>query len=699
MSPLPVPKPSTAGEGKVAIIKTVVSFANLRDGPGVEYTDIGDILNQSQVTYYPDSLTDTGWIWVEQYQAAGWMSTTVVEFEDLVVTPPPDYPETPYDGQIGIWHWKGQSIPENTLQEIAVNLKGLAPNVKQIWVKVGDGNTWQGEFDDSLMAVNGPDDVDAWVRVLGQHGLEFHAWTVPKGEDIDGEADIIIQTAQRPGVKSLILDVEPFEHYWQTGKDPIRPLMLKVRQALGGAFHIGLSVDPRRQHYDRIYPEEWFPFVNSVHPMCYWKSFQRPVSDVIEEAYRVWGNYGRAIIPILQGDAPVQEQQEAAAIATQVYRAKGLSWWRYGVIGIWDAVNTPIVIDSPPTDNPVEQPPPGTRYGNEQIIFAGQNGYNSGSYTGQDEFNQFSGTFGWDAYYTTTETYTSKVWAEWKTDLEESGNYQISVFVPSRHATTRKARYKIHGIRGTTTEVIVDINQSNHRNEWVPLGVFDLVKGAPNAGKVFLNDVTTESDKEIAFDAVRLRQIITLTDDPGTPPNIIVADGYDSPVGTEVERESTELWPPDWRDASPFGRLYFVGTYREAYHTGADLNWGAPYEDQGLPTYACASGVVIVVARLNVWGNVIIIKHDPLKSPTGRVIYSRYAHIQNMIVQAGDRVNRGDQIAEIGNAFGTLVPHLHFDLSPTTKLETNPADWPGRDATRLFRDYIDPLDFITRNRL
>ena len=107
---------------------------------------------------------------------------------------------------------------------------------------------------------------------------------------------------------------------------------------------------------------------------------------------------------------------------------------------------------------------------------------------------------------------------------------------------------------------------------------------------------------------------------------------------------------------------------------------------------------MIFAAKLRVWGNVIVIKHDPLTSPTGRVMYSRYGHIQNFMVSVGDRVRRGDQIAEIGDAFATLVPHLHFDLSPTTKLETNPADWPGKDATRIFREYVDPLTFIMSNR-
>jgi murein DD-endopeptidase MepM/ murein hydrolase activator NlpD len=107
---------------------------------------------------------------------------------------------------------------------------------------------------------------------------------------------------------------------------------------------------------------------------------------------------------------------------------------------------------------------------------------------------------------------------------------------------------------------------------------------------------------------------------------------------------------------------------------------------------------VTFAARLSVWGNVIVVRHDPFKSPTGKVLYSRYGHVQNIMVNVGQRVKRGEQLAEIGDAFGTLVPHLHFDLSPTTKLETSPQDWPGKDYNRIIKDYIDPLIFVRNNR-
>jgi murein DD-endopeptidase MepM/ murein hydrolase activator NlpD len=64
----------------------------------------------------------------------------------------------------------------------------------------------------------------------------------------------------------------------------------------------------------------------------------------------------------------------------------------------------------------------------------------------------------------------------------------------------------------------------------------------------------------------------------------------------------------------------------------------------------------------------------------------------------GDRVVRGEQICKVGNAEGLFPYHLHFDLSPTTILATQPWHWPKMDRASLRANYIDPLDFILNHR-
>ncbi|MEL6308642.1 MAG: peptidoglycan DD-metalloendopeptidase family protein [Chloroflexota bacterium] len=718
-----VPKPADAGNAQNAIANTKLAFVNVRTGPGTNYRDIGDLRDNSLVAYYPGSKTDDNWYYMEFRGLSGWVAGSVVEFEPTFGGSTQEV-ATPYDGKVAIWHWKGSAVAESTIDELAANIKNRAPNVDAVWVKTSDGASWQGDFDTSSMAVNGVADIERWVSVLSRYGLEFHAWCVPLGipEEVDREIAIISAACKVAGVKSMILDVEPYAQYWRGGREGIRPFMLKLRRAIGGDFHLGMTVDPRPWHYNSIFPDEWYPFIGSIHTQSYWATFRATPEAALQQTYDTWGGYGRPVFPALQGDAELIDQNTAHTLSTQRHGAQGISWWRYGTISQFGAVNLPVEIKDPGEE--IEQPT--DNFVDEVIVQPKGDNFRSGTY-GSKQFSEFEGTWNWPVLYVDTEPTTSEVWVEWAFDLPQSGRYEISTFVPARHATTTRARYKVHGIKGTSTEVVIDINQANNRNRWVSLGIFDIDTNQAKAGRVFMNDVTGESGKVIAFDAVRFRRIVTVQPDTGDNggttgggtggtdsgtdggtsggtdrPTVVdgapVADGYDSPVGTATERRGTRLWPAGWLDASPFGRLYFVGTPSEAYHTGADLNFGAPRADLGMPTYACANGVVTFAGSIRIWGNVIIIRHDPLYTPSGQVLYSRYAHVQNMTVSVGGRVVRGQQIAEIGDAFGRFIPHLHFDLSPTSLLETRPSDWPGTDQGRLLANYIDPLIWIRNNR-
>jgi murein DD-endopeptidase MepM/ murein hydrolase activator NlpD len=534
--------------------------------------------------------------------------------------------------------------------------------------------------------------------------MEFHAWCVPKGTHLEAETDIIIQVCKRPGVKSMILDVEPYDGFWEGGRDLVRPYMTRIRRAIPGAFHIGLAVDPRKGHYASIFSQEWFPFVGSVHTQSYWATFRRTPEDTLIETFETWGSYGKPIIPVLQGDADSGDMNTAITLSVNRHQAQGLSWWRLGVINSagWKSINQPI---KPGTPTPA--PGPVTPVGQEVIVKPGDSRYASGTYTGKNEFQQFLGTWGWTVYYKMTEPQTSKVWARWTPAIPESGKYEVAVFVSARHATTENARYKINGVKGSNAEIVVNVSQARYGNQWVVLGVYDLDKTTTGAGTVFLNDLTGETGKEIGFDAIRWRQVVaptqpgtgtggTTTPPPPVPPGQNVADGFDAPIGTDTDRRLATVWPSQWIDASPFAKLYFVGTPSEAYHTGADLN--LPRDaDAHTPVYAAASGVVTFASRLPTWGNVIIIKHDPLGT-TGQVVYGRYAHVEKLVVKAGDRVKRGQQIASVGNAFGAFAYHLHFDISPTTILESHPEHWPAKKLNTLLANYVDPRAFIQNNR-
>ncbi|MCL4254702.1 MAG: M23 family metallopeptidase, partial [Anaerolineae bacterium] len=241
-------------------------------------------------------------------------------------------------------------------------------------------------------------------------------------------------------------------------------------------------------------------------------------------------------------------------------------------------------------------------------------------------------------------------------------------------------------------------------------GVIFVMNNAQNGGN--LSDDTVSDSTEIVMVTSDSTEIMTATSDvigtsvlptPTQTPtsnepmiieSVYIADGYDSPVGTAEERASNQILPDGWVDTIGFATLIGGGT---TYNTGADINL-ATGDDLGSPVYAIASGVVTFSDELPIWGNTVIIRHDPLLTVDGVVAYSRYNLMRNVTVRDGDRVTRGQQIGEIGNGQGQFPPYLNFDISTTTIFEENPDDYPRLDLDRLLENYVDPLEFIRENR-
>src|SRR5579859_3603121 len=238
---------------------------------------------------------------------------------------------TPYDGKIALWLVHGDDVGEASIDEVAQTILTYAPAVNAVWVKTNDGADWMSKYDTKpALWIDGPGAIDRWVTTLQRYGIEFHAWCVPLGQNVNAETNIILQVCQRPGVRSMIFDVEPYNGFWTGGKDGIRPYMLAIRSQLPGTFHLGLSVDPRAPHYDQIYPQEWYPFVNSVHPQVYWPDFSVSPQDALNETYSTWTKFGRPIIPVLSGfNTDPGLINTARNLAVTQYHAPGLSWWAF----------------------------------------------------------------------------------------------------------------------------------------------------------------------------------------------------------------------------------------------------------------------------------------------------------------------------------------------------------------------------------
>jgi hypothetical protein len=207
-------------------------------------------------------------------------------------------------------------------------LPTLPESVTGVVVKSSDGVKWLADWRKTGLEPAGPADIDAWVQRVAPRKL--HLWCVPNGSGDPWEAERIIQACLRPGVASMTLDVEPYEGFWSGPKTNVRVLMEHVRRAVGASFPIGMAVDPRPQHYAAIWPAEWRPYVDYVALQIYWRTFKVHFSRAIDEAYETWGTYEKPLIPILQGDAPNTERQQANGYVRSTYGASTVHWWRLG---------------------------------------------------------------------------------------------------------------------------------------------------------------------------------------------------------------------------------------------------------------------------------------------------------------------------------------------------------------------------------
>ena len=91
------------------------------------------------------------------------------------------------------------------------------------------------------------------------------------------------------------------------------------------------------------------------------------------------------------------------------------------------------------------------------------------------------------------------------------------------------------------------------------------------------------------------------------------------------------------------------------------LNQSRPHEGIdvvapiGTPILAPGAGVVVSAKRETGYGNTVVIDH-------GHGIITRYAHASRLLVRAGQRVQRGERIALVGNSGFSTSPHLHYEV-------------------------------------
>jgi murein DD-endopeptidase MepM/ murein hydrolase activator NlpD len=164
---------------------------------------------------------------------------------------------------------------------------------------------------------------------------------------------------------------------------------------------------------------------------------------------------------------------------------------------------------------------------------------------------------------------------------------------------------------------------------------------------------------------------IDITDGQYRSERITVAPRMVSPSQKDIERikaERSELraiytdsleartWETPFDDpmvsdiTSPFGSRRMFNGKMKSYHSGVDYR--API---GTPVYAANAGTVKLAKSLFFSGNLVLIDH-------GLGLFTQYAHLSEIRVVPGQRVEKGEQIGLSGVTGRVNGPHLHWGV-------------------------------------
>ena len=142
-------------------------------------------------------------------------------------------------------------------------------------------------------------------------------------------------------------------------------------------------------------------------------------------------------------------------------------------------------------------------------------------------------------------------------------------------------------------------------------------------------------------------------------PDMLRANGILSAMDRiNLYRIAAEQAPFDIPVKSNFRFTSGYGQRWGRLHAGTDF--AGPV---GTPIYSTADGVVVHAGWSSGYGRLIKIRH-------AFGVETRYAHLNRIRVEVGQRVSRGDRIGDMGNSGRSTGPHLHYEI----RVDGNPVN-------------------------
>lgn len=174
---------------------------------------------------------------------------------------------------------------------------------------------------------------------------------------------------------------------------------------------------------------------------------------------------------------------------------------------------------------------------------------------------------------------------------------------------------------------------------------------------LYVNDKIKRIEKNIAVTGLNFKYK-TLKDEknPNKLSSYMEANKFNHTLNKLIILENIEknlpVGPPmhDYYISSSYGYRSDPINHKKVLHKGLDFVGG-----DNAKIYSPSDGKVVFAGNYSNYGNAIVIDH-------GYGITSRYAHLKEIKINKGEKINKGDFIAIQGSTGKSTGSHLHYEI-------------------------------------
>ncbi len=218
---------------------------------------------------------------------------------------------------------------------------------------------WMGNFDAG--SPGSAAELAGALDVYRSQGLGAVPWGVSRGFFPVDEGRMAGEAAAQETNGVYILDLEPYDGYWQApGETPVRQWLQSF--FANGGRELWISLDSRQGKPQEVHLDVWLedPRVTRLMPQAYWTDFQLPWQQGIESSYLPLMQMGidvHRIYPSYPLNATLDDLRDAINWSQQLPSFGGISLWRRG-IAVQSTLDALLADPQPVFETSAPPPPP-----------------------------------------------------------------------------------------------------------------------------------------------------------------------------------------------------------------------------------------------------------------------------------------------------------------------------------------------------